>query len=672
MVKPPPKGFVQYKKKGRYYLRCANTIQTPNGVIQCSYVIRKDTQKTEHKCRFCTLDCYKSIMADKEGKLADEIAEIPLAEELLQFICETSISFHAACSPAMMTLLRSAFNLGKNSSPAAKAEDKIPNIRRQAMTALYIKKGANKRELALSKLKGCYSCITLDASTDVAQSCLDICVCHPFLHPKPIVINSISSFGGTTNDYRIEVLNSVQYLREKGIKVGGITSDNCKAQVQAISQRCESSFQYLSENPEDKTIIWISCICHLLALGVNHFLEEPDITENIADFKKLVIELRRKPIRNIIQATCVAPSNTRWNVLFLQMFWMIKHSNELVKLYKTKDDKLQKHLDVIRPLLKKALIDIIPVMIPSLQVVSAASREAEADSYSAAYIIPLMADLTETLKVTPKFINQRFKDDDAYNDVVSNNQHIVELLTKNLSSMFEKHSSEKLLRLMYIMTPEGRSEFRFSFPDIIVTEDPKGKSVGRKNFNKRSDELGVIVNYFDDLQNLKEALDSKEEMLDSSSVTSSSDSSEEDSYSYESSDDLQPPNELQETKEHCIINADDPTSFYIETLVEQLILTNSKDDVDKAVQSLLNWLMLSTEDLHVTPIINNTPVFIWTFLKTKEDWKILSDFALRCFSLVASEAGVERIFSQHKHLIGNFRRNTSPQLRIARLNMKIQ
>ena len=161
-------------------------------------------------------------------------------------------------------------------------------------------------------------------------------------------------------------------------------------------------------------------------------------------------------------------------------------------------------------------------------------------------------------------------------------------------------------------------------------------------------------------------------MLDSSSVTSSSDSSEEDSYSYESSDDLQPPNELQETKEHCIINADDPTSFYIETLVEQLILTNSKDDVDKAVQSLLNWLMLSTEDLHVTPIINNTPVFIWTFLKTKEDWKILSDFALRCFSLVASEAGVERIFSQHKHLIGNFRRNTSPQLRIARLNMKIQ
>jgi len=143
----------------------------------------------------------------------------------------------------------------------------------------------------------------------------------------------------------------------------------------------------------------------------------------------------------------------------------------------------------------------------------------------------------------------------------------------------------------------------------------------------------------------------------------------DDEYSDES--DTEIINEFEEINEEVQFNEGDPTAFYIATLEEQLILTQSRDKVNEGIQSLLNWLMYSTDDLGITAIISSNPVLIWTFLQTKDEWNALSDFALRCFSLVASEAGVERVFSQHKYVIGHLRRRSSKELRIARLDMKI-
>ena len=671
MVKPPQKGFIQYKKKGRYYLRCAKTVQTKNGIIQCSYTIRKDTQKQEHICEFSSLDCYKSD-DDIESRLAAKVSQIPLAEEMADFIDTTNISFRAACSPPMTKLLRAAFNLGKHSGEKT-AEDAVPHVSRQAMTAFYIKKATNKQENALNKLKNCYVCISLDASTDISQNCLDVCVSHPFLHPKPIVINSVSKFGGTTDDYRNEINNSVSFLKNKGIKVAGITSDNCRAQVQAVSQISENSFQYKSSDPNDKTIVWISCICHVLALGVTHFLEEPEVQEMVDDFKKLVIELRKKPIRQFLKSTCIAPSNTRWNILFQQMLWIIKHNSEIISLYKSKSAKLQEHLDVIKPLIEKTFLIIIPAFIPGLQLVSAASREAEADSFAAAYVIPLLTELKESLSLLPKFINQRYINNSSYQQFVQSNLQITSLLHKNIEQMFQKHASGRLLKLMYVLTPQGRAEFRAKFSEVIINQDPREASVGRRNFNKRDDEQNAIISFFDNIEEIKTKLIEKEgsELSSDSFPEDSSDimlSSDD-----ENSDD--PPeetiNELAELNEDASINEDDPLSSLTSVLEEQLILIHDKTEVNQGIQSLLNWLMLSCDELNLTPIIEKSPVCIWTFLQTKKEWKILSNFALRCFSLVASEAGVERIFSQHKLIIDHLRRNTSKELRIARLNMKL-
>ena len=97
---------------------------------------------------------------------------------------------------------------------------------------------------------------------------------------------------------------------------------------------------------------------------------------------------------------------------------------------------------------------------------------------------------------------------------------------------------------------------------------------------------------------------------------------------------------------------------------------STEEEVNNVVGCFLKWVMDSTDNLCITHLILENLVKIWTFLKTKEEWRILADFSLRCFSLVASEAGVERMFSKHKLVVTHLRRRTSKELRIARLEMK--
>ena len=64
--------------------------------------------------------------------------------------------------------------------------------------------------------------------------------------------------------------------------------------------------------------------------------------------------------------------------------------------------------------------------------------------------------------------------------------------------------------------------------------------------------------------------------------------------------------------------------------------------------------MMSTDELNITRIYQGTPISIWTFFNAKKEWKVLANFALQCFYIVGSEAGVERLFSQHKHVVDFF------------------
>ena len=636
MPKPAPPGFVQIKKGNRYYLRCARTIKTPLGVVQCTYMVRKDTPKRDHKCTFITLETYKQLGDVQESKLVSDVAKIPFTNYLIDFVVDTNISFNAACSPAMTNLLRAAFVLGKKSLPSETEIEKIPHISRQALTLLFKKKAQEKVEKVYTKLSGCFVGLLLDASTDVAQGCLDICISHPVLNPKPIIVESLPSFGGTTDDYRIIVAKVIHQLRDKNIKVSGITSDNCIAQVMAINPRMETSFQYISNSLDDKGIMWVSCVCHILALGLHHFFNESIVSDLIEGFKSLVIELRRKPIRQFLKATCIAPSNTRWNVIFLQMMWIIKHRNELLLLYDNKSLELKEYVENIRPLLTVAMQETIPKLAPLLQLVNAVTNEAQADTFQAAYTFTTIQQLKNAIEVVPAMINERYNTSEIHTPIKDSIMEIATVLSGNIDEMYNKHSEDSLLKLMYLLTPEGRNEFRISFPAVIASKDPKGTSVGCKRFNRHLEELNCIIKYMDNLEYLINKFNSNEsESTQSEEKTTSQESetmtTEEEEIELDNDDESSSSDDVETNEEDLIeinetreFKTEDPLSFFIDTLEEFLNVQYTPEQVRAADNSLINWVMMSTDDIGITPFIHSEPLKIWTFLRTKTEWYVLA------------------------------------------------
>ena len=668
MVKPPPPHFSQYLKKGRYYLRCTKTITTSLGVVRCSYETRKDCAKLEHKCQFNSLYSY----AKKEAELSDPNTKFPSSEiidSLMNLISATDISFRVACSQQMCNLIYTCIQFGVKYGKEYETH-MFPSLGREKMKKMFIDKANYKRARSLQALVGQYACILLDASTDISQSCLDIVVSHPTLHPHPIVIDSLDNFGGLTENYREVVSRIVHELNEQGIMVASITSDNLIAQVQAINPREESSFQYVSDNPNDKCIIWNSCICHVLALGINLFFQDEAVAPMISAFKDVVCLLRKKPIRQYIKATCIAPSNTRWNVIYSQMLWCIRHITEIVNLIKCNQENIKKYVDPLKGTIINVLLDIIPVFIFPLHFVAAAVNVAQADSFQASYILPLMNNLQKLIRNTSSTINQSTKEGELQKNVISNSVNISKKLNDSITFMFSKHSPRSLLHLMYTLTPEGREEFRTSFPAIIVSSDPKEACIGQKGFNNMDQDKTTIIDYINKLQETKTLISN--ETSEPPDDNQTNDYIVDNSTDDESSDEDIPREyiELAETNDNAIIDSDDPTAFLINTLAEHLILIHEKKDVDLAIQCFLNWLMLSTDELTITPIIKSSPLQIWKYLGTKREWSVLANFSLRCLSTVASESGVERLFSQHKHVVDYLRRRTSKELRIARLNMK--
>ena len=214
----------------------------------------------------------------------------------------------------------------------------------------------------------------------------------------------------------------------------------------------------------------------------------------------------------------------------------------------------------------------------------------------------------------PFSISERYVASEPRQYIVELNKTTSSLLSGNLSTMYSKHASITMLKLMYILTPEGRCDFRTEYPAAVISPDPKSSFVGRKSFNRRYDEQNIIIKYLDTIEMIRGNFENVEPEEDndetSSDVCSDESSSDEEE---EEEDESLSPRELQELNENGSLNEDDPTAFYVDALCEQLTLVHSSEEVDSAVQCLLNWIMMSTEELNIIRIYQGKPISIWTF-----------------------------------------------------------
>ena len=101
----------------------------------------------------------------------------------------------------------------------------------------------------------------------------------------------------------------------------------------------------------------------------------------------------------------------------------------------------------------------------------------------------------------------------------------------------------------------------------------------------------------ENFENVEPADDNVEACSDECSDESYSDEEEEEDESNSVSQ-----RKLEELNENRSLNEDDPIAFYVGALCEQLTLVHSSEDVDSAVQYLLKWIMMPTEELNIPRI----------------------------------------------------------------------
>ena len=182
------------------------------------------------------------------------------------------------------------------------------------------------------------------------------------------------------------------------------------------------------------------------------------------------------------------PSNTRWSAIFLQMIWCIRHVNEIIRLKHSTEENIAKYIEPIKGTIDRVLLEAIPSLIVPLHFVAAAVNEAQSDSFQAAYTFTLVKNLQTAIKSTPNYIATNTKESGLQKTAITNSTALSESLNKSISYMYAKHSQPSLLQLMYILTPEGRTDFRSSFPSVVVTNDPPEAKIGEKGFNPMTQE----------------------------------------------------------------------------------------------------------------------------------------------------------------------------------------
>lgn len=74
--------------------------------------------------------------------------------------------------------------------------------------------------------------------------------------------------------------------------------------------------------------------------------------------------------------------------------------------------------------------------------------------------VHLLISLKININALSYDLAERYPDIEQYNEIIINNTITANLLIRNISMMYTKHAHGTLLKLIYLLTYEGRADFR--------------------------------------------------------------------------------------------------------------------------------------------------------------------------------------------------------------------
>ena len=77
-------------------------------------------------------------------------------------------------------------------------------------------------------------------------------------------------------------------------------------------------------------------------------------------------------------------------------------------------------------------------------------------------------------------IGERYGTADSFSAIIENNRRLADLLARNIAMMNSKHTPGPLLHFMYLLNPDGRTDFRIAYPSIVIEPDPENAKIGER------------------------------------------------------------------------------------------------------------------------------------------------------------------------------------------------
>lgn len=724
MVKPSPPGFTQFKLNGRWYVQCKKSIIDPvtGQEIQCGFTCRKDRLKP-HTCTFCSLQGY--------------VVQTPRPTDFLpamyKMIADCNVSMNSASSASMWEFIYSCIDCGKRLNADDEPRTVYPALSRPTISRAFIARSQQLFNKDLVSFRGLLVSVVLDASSTVSDSVLDVLIVNPFLHPKPLLFDSIEEFQGTIAAYKSAAGRVVSNLARAGIDPVGFVCDNLAAQIAALDPSKPTSFQATSNRISDQILMLIRCACHTMALGIGDACRSEPLLTMTDELHSIVNILRKKPIRIELVSACPGWIPTRWSYQFKIVMWIIKHIDKLMELRLNCPWKFYDTMRKVFPTLDHILLEVAPALAISYFASAEATKYLEHDSTPACYTKLIIDDISvKSTQLINQIVQSVDQNDPTINNVLTLARSLNQRIESAIAARFQTTADGVLHEVMYYLTPSGRSAFRKKYPTFVGVPDlPEVAAYKANSFPMRQDYIKSIVEYLKQLSAMRLGLQAasyagfearfrtavdEDEFVP---LDDESDESEEEDEEvalanpqYNASVDRSAPRQQapqpvgmphfapQPTvPAQTIPQAAAPTQVPLppagpvhpvpqqavpaQTVAQQTPpnpiapLMSKLDELarkfGKSPQAVcagfMTWMTTPAQVMGVSQIYNQSPVQVWRALGVNPVLADLSYISQRLFAFVAHEAAAERMFSVQRAKVSAQMGRISHQMKLARIRL---
>lgn len=337
--RPIPQGWEYLGSTGvTSCVRCIHSITNPDGTTNfCTHVCRIDEIKN-HKSH-CHFQRSTFIIKDE----AETISKFYFKS--VMFIVKKSLPISIFNDPSFIDfsneMLQCAFMQSGIQPSCNNLTALIPNLRPDTIHKVILDLASASKTIACGSFQNSqYIHIMLDGSTIIRKKITDY-----FLQNEkcmPYLFSTVYDHTDDAEQQKKDILELINELLDVGINVSTITGDNKPSQVKALDHKKNSSFIKCSDKANIKSIRFIPCSCHILALVIKSMEKDEIFTQllNLLDAQMAI--LTSQNFKELLGCSVPNYVSTRWLSKINAISWILKHQALIETIIKDQIDQFDK------------------------------------------------------------------------------------------------------------------------------------------------------------------------------------------------------------------------------------------------------------------------------------------------------------------------------------------